>query len=307
MSAELAVVIPYYKRKYFDATLKSFAAQTNKNFIVYVGNDCSPDDPIDIINKYASQITIIYKRFDSNLGGRDLVGQWERCIELTNGETWLWLFSDDDVVGPKCVELFYEQLSKEVCFDIYHFNVVVINEKGEHRLNSKLFPDVISYEQLFYRNGKGKLPSFVVEYIFSRAIYEKKGGFESFPFAWGSDMATWCKFSQEKGIKTIEGDCVYWRGSDLNITPNTALAFKKCMANVQCVTWYKQYFISSEIKRKIPVVFFYHLFHYSNYLTNEQLKTVFDEAARNKVFPKMLGCILSNGVLLKILHLFRGK
>ena len=39
---ELAVVIPYYKIDYFEETLISLKNQTNRNFNIYVGNDCSP-------------------------------------------------------------------------------------------------------------------------------------------------------------------------------------------------------------------------------------------------------------------------
>lgn len=42
-----------------------------------------------------------------------------------------------------------------------------------------------------------------MEYIFSRAIYNKVNGFQNFEMAWGSDIATWIKMGAEKGIKTL--------------------------------------------------------------------------------------------------------
>jgi len=35
----LAIVIPYYKRTFFEETLQSLAKQTDKRFVVYVGDD----------------------------------------------------------------------------------------------------------------------------------------------------------------------------------------------------------------------------------------------------------------------------
>jgi len=35
----LAIVIPYYKRTFFEETLQSLANQTDKRFQVYVGDD----------------------------------------------------------------------------------------------------------------------------------------------------------------------------------------------------------------------------------------------------------------------------
>ena len=39
--------------------------------------------------------------------------------------------------------------------------------------------------------------------------------------AWGSDTATWVKFSKVTGMRTISGDFIYWRVSSENITPTT--------------------------------------------------------------------------------------
>ena len=46
-----------------------------------------------------------------NFGGHDLVAQWNRCIQLTQNEPWLWLFSDDDIMGPRCVEYFFNTIA----------------------------------------------------------------------------------------------------------------------------------------------------------------------------------------------------
>lgn len=84
--SELAIVIPAYKDMYFDKTLLSIANQTCKEFTVYIGNDASPHDLKSIVNLYKDQIDIVYKNFDENIGGKDLVAQWERCIDLVGDE-----------------------------------------------------------------------------------------------------------------------------------------------------------------------------------------------------------------------------
>ena len=52
----LAIVIPYYKIAFFEETLKSLANQTNKQFIVYIGDDASKDDPTFLLKKNLTQI-----------------------------------------------------------------------------------------------------------------------------------------------------------------------------------------------------------------------------------------------------------
>lgn len=92
MKRKIAIVIPAYKIDFFDSVLKSLANQTNKNFTIYVGIDASKSDFESIIDRYSNSLDIVFKRFEENLGGKDLVAQWTRCIELTHGEPWIWLF-----------------------------------------------------------------------------------------------------------------------------------------------------------------------------------------------------------------------
>ena len=101
---KLAIVIPAYKVDFFETVLFSLAQQTCKDFTVYIGEDCSRDDFKSLIEQYSKQLDIVYRRFEVNFGGHDLVAQWNRCIQLTQNEPWLWLFSDDDIMGPRCVD-----------------------------------------------------------------------------------------------------------------------------------------------------------------------------------------------------------
>ena len=96
---DLAIVIPAYKILYLSETLDSLANQTNKNFNVYVGDDCSPDDIASVCKKYEKLISLEYYRFNTNLGKTKLVKQWERCVSRMGEEKWLWLFSDDDIAS----------------------------------------------------------------------------------------------------------------------------------------------------------------------------------------------------------------
>lgn len=240
MKQHLAIVIPAYKRTYLEEALTSIASQTCKDFTLYIGDDCSSFDMFSIIRPYQSKVDIVYKRFESNLGGRDLVAQWERCIDMTQGEEWLWLFSDDDVMEPDCVEKFYEVLKEDTFnHDIYHFNVKVINEKSEIIRITEPYPKNISSFSFYKGKMIGNIASLVVENIFSREVYLKNKGFKNFDLAWGSDTATWCIFSKEKGIHTIDGANILWRSSSENITPDrtTPIAQRKMTSLCNYFRW----------------------------------------------------------------------
>lgn len=218
----LAIVIPAYKSEYLCKALESIANQTCKNFTLYIGEDNSPNNLYEIVKKFESSVDIVYKRFDENLGGTDLVAQWERCIDMVQKEEWIWLFSDDDLMSPDCVEKFYKSLNAtNEGFDIYRFNVNTFKGDRSCILSHNLFDGVVDSSDFLYYRLLYKYPSFAVEYVFNRRYFEDQGGFVKFPKAWCSDDATWYKLSRDKGFYTIKDSLVFWRYSESNISGNT--------------------------------------------------------------------------------------
>ena len=55
----LAIVIPYFKKKYFETTLESLAIQTEKKFKVYIGDDASTEDPTALLKKVEGQFDFV--------------------------------------------------------------------------------------------------------------------------------------------------------------------------------------------------------------------------------------------------------
>jgi glycosyltransferase involved in cell wall biosynthesis len=219
--SELAIVIPAFKINYFDQTLASIADQTCKDFTVYIGDDASPSNLKAIIDSYKDKINIVYKRFDKNIGGADLVAHWERCIDLVGDEKWIWLFSDDDTMEYNCVEMFYAATTQSPTINVFHFNVLQIDVLCNVTGQFQTFPEVISSEEfLINKLQKPYQFSVVVEYIFKKDYFIDFGRFVQFDLAWGSDDATWIKLAKKDGIKTIYGAKVYWRESPYNISPN---------------------------------------------------------------------------------------
>lgn len=250
---DLAIIIPAYKSDFLDAALGSIVNQTCKNFTVYIGDDCSPYDLYSIIKPYEQIIKIIYKRFDTNMGGQDLVGQWNRCMEMIRDEQWIWLFSDDDIMGKDCVRLFYNQIEVNSDYDVYHFDVKVIDEFGKVTFVPHVYPDVIQSYDYYKGKMQGQFLSLVVENIFSRKVWEKTGGFENFDLAWGSDTASWIKFMQNSGMKTVYGDNVFWRCSTKNISPNVSesIVIRKIAALNSYYRWSCQFFSNKGISLRI--------------------------------------------------------
>ena len=241
----LATVIPAYKSTFLPAALDSIAAQTCQDFTLYIGDDCSPNNIGEIVERYRDKINLVYKRFDTNLGGKDLVAQWERCIDMTQEEEWLWLFSDDDVMEENCVELFYDCLKKtKGNYDLYHFDVKIIDDSNKICKEPQRYPQDIDNFSFYKGKLRSKYASLVVENVFSREIYLQKSGFKNFDLAWGSDTATWVLFSERKGFHTINGAFVKWRRSNQNISPDltSPIVERKVNALLDFLSWGKEYF-----------------------------------------------------------------
>lgn len=225
MKADLAIIIPAYKPDYLEQTLDSIAGQTDKRFHLYIGDDCSPSDLYSIVKRYEDKIPLTYHRFEKNIGGEDLVKHWHRCIDLSEGQPYLWLFSDDDIMDSNCVEEFNKLPQKIKDSSLIHFNIRRINSKNKETptiSNLGEFPETMTCSEYIKAKRSGKVVSYVVEFIFPRTVYVSENGFENFDLAWGADFMTWIKFSSTlpNGIFTVPNAKVNWRFSDVNISPD---------------------------------------------------------------------------------------
>jgi glycosyltransferase involved in cell wall biosynthesis len=214
----ITIIIPYYKFTFFETTLKSLSNQTDKRFKVYIGDDASPENPSDLLDKYKGKFDFEYHRFENNLGGISLTQQWDRCIALSNKEEWIMILGDDDFIGDTVVELWHEN------FDIFYKKANVIRFASKliyqetNRISEIYFHPVWeSAADSLYRKFTHQTRSSLSEHIFSRQSYIKFG-FYDYPLAWNSDDRAWLDFSDGKSIFTINDSLVYIRLSGINIS-----------------------------------------------------------------------------------------
>ena len=197
MNSQLAIIIPYYKLKYFKETLESLSNQTDKRFSVYIGNDCSPENPEILLHSYQNKFQFSYTKFDDNFGGTNLVAQWERCIALSKNEKWLMILGDDDTLSENTVAEFYNNLPKVEAKNIQVIRLAsrLIDEDGTP--TSELFknPEFELAGDSYMRIFKGDGRSTLTEHFFTRKTYEKNR-FKNFPVAFGSDNVAWLEFPE---------------------------------------------------------------------------------------------------------------
>jgi len=215
----LAVVIPYYNISFFEQTLASLASQSDKRFVVYIGDDASPNDPSGVISDYKAVLDIHYVRFEKNMGALSLVKQWERCVDLINEEQWIMILGDDDVLGNECVAEFYKHLTtvESEKYNLIRFASAYSNRSGERISEVYLHPIVERVTDSYFRHFKGDSRSSLSEHIFRRKAYEESR-FTDFPLAWHSDDKAWLDFTNCGYVYTINEAVVDVRISETSIS-----------------------------------------------------------------------------------------
>jgi glycosyltransferase involved in cell wall biosynthesis len=214
----LAIIIPYFKLTFFEETLQSLVSQTDKRFKVYVGDDASPENPAAVLEKYKGRFDFVYHRFEFNLGGTSLAQQWERCIALSDKESWLMILGDDDCLGENVVEQFYKHWPDfQSKSNLVRFASRTIVQDENYKGVICQHPIWESATDAYLRKFKFVTRSSLSEYVFSKGSY-KKFGFYNYPLAWNSDDRAWLDFSDGKPIYSINEAVVCSRLSASSIT-----------------------------------------------------------------------------------------
>jgi len=257
---ELAVVIPFYKISYFDRLLSALSRQTNKNFTVYIGDDCSPSDPSSINRQYRKKLAITYHRFKDRLGHKHLTQQWERCLQLTKEEKWVWILPDDDLPAINVVEEFYSALDEINAnnIDVARMPLQIIDSQDNIIDPHSEEPLIESNYDFYSRIVRGKTASSLGDNIFRKSKLESLGGFVEFPNAWGSDHATLLNVSSGSNIYCLKNTLLGFRMSGENISSNREDGDIKMSARVAFAHWLKS---NERIFPKPPDDEFYRLFY----------------------------------------------
>lgn len=107
----VSILVPTYNgATYLGACLASILAQTLADWELIVVDDCSTDSTLEIAQSYAAddaRIRILRNR--KNLG---LVGNWNRCVEVSRGN-WVKFVFQDDFLSPTCLEEMLAQVTVE--------------------------------------------------------------------------------------------------------------------------------------------------------------------------------------------------
>ena len=270
----LAILIPFFKLKYFEATLHSLANQTNKQFKVYIGDDNSPESPLLLIEKYQDTLDLVYQKFDDNLGGISLVQQWKRCVDLVQDASWIMVLGDDDCLSTNVVAAFYKSIStiNQNHLKVIRYSSQTIGENGEELSEVFCHEEFETANDFFYRRNKDLTRSSLSEYVFNLNLL-RENFFYDFPLAWHSDDLAVLECSNFGTIYTINEAKVLVRISAVSISGRTDLETEKIKASNEYYNRLLRIYPKKFNKQNLHFLFKkVEYFFYSNKTLSEYLK-----------------------------------
>lgn len=185
---KISFIMPAFKGRFLKEAIDSIVGQTVQDWELVIVDDCSPEYLKVIVDSYHDS-RIRYIRNEQNIGGNDLVKQWNHSISFASGE-WLILAADDDLYRPTFCEECIRLANKYPQVDIIHSSVEQIDEYGKHLWDDTILSEYTSRYEYLNAWLRGISFTCIGNFMFRRSTLLDHGGFIDFPCAFGSDIAT---------------------------------------------------------------------------------------------------------------------
>ena len=208
-------VLPAYKARFFKEAVDSILNQTYSDFELIIVNDASPENLDSIVESYSDERIRYYKN-EKNLGGRDLVAQWNQSLSYATGE-YVILASDDDVYSSEYLEMMDEMVQKYPNVNVFRPRVKRFDEKGKILQLDGYINEYLSKVEYLYIWTSRWIGSGIPFFMFRREALMSIGGFVNYPLAWFSDDATVLNLA-DNGIVTCNKTLFAFRQSGESIS-----------------------------------------------------------------------------------------
>lgn len=237
-----SIAIPAYKSIFLTECIESVLNQTVKDFELIIVNDCSPE-PIDEIVRLFGDERIRYFKNDKNIGGVNLVNNWNNCLEKANGDYFI-MMGDDDTMEPDYLYEFSKLIEKYPHLDVYHCRSKIIDENSKPIGLTPSWPEYESVYESIWHRLIGKRLQFVSDFVYKTKTLRENGGFYFLPLAWAADDITAYIATGNKGIAHINKPVFNYRKNSLSIS-STGNHQQKIEALVLALKWYNSFFVKT--------------------------------------------------------------
>lgn len=249
---KFSFVMPSYKVRYMKFAVDSILQQSYEDFELIIINDASPEDIEGLVGSYHDP-RIVYFKNDENIGGGDLVKNWNYCIRYAKGD-YLILASDDDIYGSNFLLEINNLINQYGSVDLFRARVERIDFDGFVTDKDFIYPQYMSQVDFIHFWSKGFI-NCISNYVFRREALLEKGGFVNFPFAWFSDDASVIQLS-EKGAVSSDNILFQFRTSEINISSQTDIHILKgkMKATDMFYYWISNYIMKSRFEKRVKEI-----------------------------------------------------
>lgn len=211
----VSFILPAWKSLHLAEAIESILAQTSQDWELVVVDDCSTEPVGEIVASFKDQ-RIRYYRNEKNIGGKDLVRQWNHSISFATGD-YVVLAADDDKYKPEFCEEVLKLAEKYPEVDLIHSSVEQIDEDGFHLWDDSILPEYTSKYEYLNWWLTGRSFTCVGNFAFKRSALMAMGGFMDFPCAFGSDIATPISLSKN-GVANTQQMLFCFRQSEQHLS-----------------------------------------------------------------------------------------
>jgi glycosyltransferase involved in cell wall biosynthesis len=241
---KFSVTVPAYKVQFLKECIDSILAQTYQNFELIIVNDASPQDLDSIVTKYYDSRIHYYKN-KIGFGAKNVVGNWNKCLEYATGD-YIICMGDDDKLLPNCLMDYYHLIQKYPNLNVYHMRTLIIDENSNLVDIQDASPEWESAYSLLWHQWRNR-ETWIGDYLFRANALRNDRGYVNLPYAWHSDRMTSFLLANTEGVASTYYPGFCYRISSFQISSDTFSIKDKLSV------WYlvkKQYllFLSKEPK-----------------------------------------------------------
>jgi len=220
----ISICIPVYNGgAYLSACLDTVLAQSFADYEIIVVDDGSTDDSAALIETYRQNHPAIrcYQN-EKNLG---LVGNWNRCLELANGQ-WIKFVFQDDLLAPDCLHKLMQAAADSQALVVCE-RAFKIEENASSELKKYFKNEVLTLEKIYDGHVPGFIPAkdvsvlgakylclnFIGEptaVLFKRTLAERLGPFDP-NLKQICDLEYFLRIATQYGLKYVHEPLVSFR------------------------------------------------------------------------------------------------